>query len=464
MGFLVDQRHVMTCAHVIGQALGDDKTDARARGIAPATTETVRLDFIVRPVTKREDTYEAEVVAAAWRPKGGRDEPADVAVLRILGDAPLPPKSLPVWTYTESCVGDGFRAFGITRVLPDGTNTQGKIIGDVSADRIEVFADDAEVAITNGFSGTAVWNGEGLGVVGMVVEAVGAKKGLFIPITSLDSVWPGLVKQQDRTSTASVSAPARPLGLRLADDLHTFDRQRQTTAFEKAIEDFWGKKRSPVICAIEGIADDLPMLFRDRCTKLTLRNLLGDNDPQLLKIDWSNPAAWGGVPEALAILKHQVKSELKAIDASPAEIRTRYNKDAIPWAFFSFLKEAELTLLHKNLLREWIAFWREVGDQALSTPLAVLLIFERESSPPSTFLDELFKEFGEGHFDCVRPIPKLHDFPPFEVVDWFIARKKVLNISDLDLNDKLVPAARGLKDNPMLRLRTLETWLQSLPM
>jgi hypothetical protein len=460
MGFLLDSRHVMTCAHVVGDALGD-KTDARARGPAPAAAETVRLDFVLRPVEDSKDAYRAEVVT--WRPKGGKAQPADVAVLRILGDVPLPPDTTPIWTYPGFHVGEGFFAFGITKNLPEGTNTRGMIIGEVPPDRIEVMADNAEVAITGGFSGTAIWSAEVSGVIGMAVQSATVTKGLFIPIALLGLVWPGLIKQQSTPAVATAST-GRPLRTRLLKDLYSFDRERQTAAFQTAAEDFWAKKGSPVVCAIAGVADDLPMRFRDRCFQHTTHKMWRDNNPQPKKIDWFDPGEWGGVPYALSGLKQQVKSELKATGASVAEIRQACNEGVTPWAFFSVLKEAEFTSLHRDLLVQWIAFWREVGAETLNTPLAVLLIFELESdSRKDTLLGQVLREFGTGLFDYLRPLPRLHDFSPQDVIDWLGAKKTDLDDDDGDTIDKFVSDAESTLTGT-LKLKTFETWLRSLPM
>jgi hypothetical protein len=191
---------------------------------------------------------------------------------------------------------------------------------------------------------------------------------------------------------------------------------------------------------------------------------LGGKAPNQPQIDWPDPRARGGVAHALLRLKQQVRSELKARDTSAAEIRRAYNAGGAPWAFFSFLKESEFTPQHRQMLLEWIGFWRDVGAEALNKPLAVLLICQVENpSRQDVLMERVFEEFGAEVFDYVSPLARLHEFSLHEVTDWLKHKAVDLRISSDDLDGKLIPdITRKLRGMPALRLKAVDSWLQTL--
>jgi hypothetical protein len=464
VGFLVDPRHVLTCAHVVGDALGD--RDGLLNAPAPVG-RPIRLDFVCKRAAKLADCYVAKVVPAAWHPQAGTKRPVDVAVLEIDAAVPLPPRAAPVRTCRKTYTNDSFSAYGIKEGLGDGTYVEGKFAGELSEDRIEVVADRADVAIRAGCSGAAVWNMTRRGVAGMIVEMHTETQGRIIPVQLLREVWPGMLEEGDSADVAEQVAGVRRVGRQLSQVLHTFDRKLQTADFELALDEFWDAQRSPVVCGILGIEDDRPILCRDRCLQLSLRERLerielGGKLPIQKKIDWPDPSR--GVPHALARLKQQVRSELKARDASAAEIRKAYNSGVTPWAFFSVLKESDFTAPHRDLLIEWIGFWREIGAEALNKPLAVFFLFKLEGvSREPVLLEQVFDGFGTKPFDYVNQLTRLHDFSRDDVMDWLVEKAGELGISSEDLNDRLIPDARkNLNSMSGLRLAMLENWIQNL--
>jgi hypothetical protein len=303
----------------------------------------------------------------------------------------------------------------------------------------------------------------------MVVELQSDTQGRIIPIESLRRLWSGMAEEGNRPPATNTVADCLPPGQRLSQILHTFDRKLQTTDFELALDDFWDFRRSPVVCAILGSEDDRPILCRDSCLQVTLRERLermelGGKAPNQHQIDWPDPCARGGVPHALLRLRQQVRSELKASDASAEGIRNAYNAGVAPWAFFSFLKETEFTAQHRQMLLEWISFWREVGAEALNKPLAVLLIFQVEDpSRRDVLIERVFDEFGADLFDYVSPLSRLHEFPLHEVTDWLKHKARDIAISADDLDGRLIPDAnQKLGGTPVLRLKAVESWLQTL--
>ncbi|MFJ7985803.1 trypsin-like peptidase domain-containing protein [Streptomyces sp. NPDC096351] len=157
-GFLVAGDTVLTCAHVVSDALGQSRESAVETGAA------VALDL---PFAAGNPSGTAKVVH--WVPVRD-DQGGDVAVLRLQaplpGAVPLPMADVgDVWDHAT-------RAVGFTDDAPDGTWQQGRFRGPVGSSLVQLSrADGQAVHVRPGFSGSPVWD-DALGVaVGMVVAS-----------------------------------------------------------------------------------------------------------------------------------------------------------------------------------------------------------------------------------------------------------------------------------------------------
>ncbi|MFI6121994.1 trypsin-like peptidase domain-containing protein [Streptomyces sp. NPDC051064] len=157
-GFLVAEDTVLTCAHVVSDAL------EQPRGSAVEAGAVIGLDL---PFAVGCPEGTAEVVH--WVPVR-EDQGGDVAVLRL--HVPLPgARPLPmadtgdVWDHET-------RAVGFTDDASDGNWQQGRFRGPVGNSLVQLSrADGQAVHVRPGFSGSPVWD-DVLGVaVGMVVAS-----------------------------------------------------------------------------------------------------------------------------------------------------------------------------------------------------------------------------------------------------------------------------------------------------
>lgn len=177
-GFLIRDRLVATCAHVVQSALnvsGDG--DVADRPI------WVRLLFGVN-----HDWMEARVEAGSWWPlkPDSTDPNQDVAILRLVRDdfefaphAPLNPRV----TMDEEVLVYG---------IPDrvtGIYATGKPVGAVSGGRFEIHPMDAATRfIEKGYSGSAVWSKQNHSIIGLMARAdEGRRKAHFISIGQVAS-------------------------------------------------------------------------------------------------------------------------------------------------------------------------------------------------------------------------------------------------------------------------------------
>jgi formylglycine-generating enzyme required for sulfatase activity len=155
-GFLVGQRLVLTCAHVVAEAVGES-TDLQ---VAPTTEIT--LDFPLIDGAPR-----ASATVRRWRPRGAPG--GDLALLELTDDAP-PTVAAARLMGSSDTWGHPFRVFGFAD--PNGAYAVGEI-RDRQADgwiQIDVTRDTGH-AVIGGYSGTPAFDDLLGGFVGMVVES-----------------------------------------------------------------------------------------------------------------------------------------------------------------------------------------------------------------------------------------------------------------------------------------------------
>ncbi|MFI5799021.1 trypsin-like peptidase domain-containing protein [Streptomyces sp. NPDC051677] len=147
-GFLIGDRLVCTCAHVVQEREG-----GRPRGPVTVDFPLLAGAGACPPVTAGVES---------WRPED------DIAILRL--DTPVDgTEPLPLVTDGSDEWGGEVRSFGFPLDAPRGVNATGVLRGRQRADRLQLDLAAHGVPITQGFSGAAVWDVRGGAVVGMLV-------------------------------------------------------------------------------------------------------------------------------------------------------------------------------------------------------------------------------------------------------------------------------------------------------
>jgi hypothetical protein len=192
MGFLIDNRRVLTCAHVVTSTLGipDDAPDL--------PTDKIRLDF---PLVAPGDMLTAKVIfwpQVQFHNFNESEHEEDIAGLEL--DAEPPVGAHPVsLVLTEDLWNHKFRAFGFPDGHEDGMWTSGVLRVRQTDDWVRIQdVKKTGYFILPGFSGGPVWDERLNGVVGMVVAAdthPGVRAAFIIPTEVLISIWPELSKR-----------------------------------------------------------------------------------------------------------------------------------------------------------------------------------------------------------------------------------------------------------------------------
>jgi tetratricopeptide (TPR) repeat protein len=194
-GFLADSSHVLTCAHVVAQALGLPPSQA-----APPDGE-VSLDF---PLL--EPDLQIGATVSFWSPvkdergdatskNHGGARIADIAVLEISGQPPAGASASPLIRLNDYW-GRKFRAFGFPPGFDEGQWASGLLVDEQATGWVQI--EDVKSTgyfVAPGFSGTLVWDVEARGVVGMVVGAdarTEVRAAFIIPSQMLVAAWPAL--------------------------------------------------------------------------------------------------------------------------------------------------------------------------------------------------------------------------------------------------------------------------------
>jgi hypothetical protein len=167
-GFLVTPGYVLTCAHVVLQALGISASDF---GISDTPLgKHITLDF---PITN-SDRITAEVVA--WRPFS--IDRGDIAGLRLLTIAPHQSKPIPIIRCSyEEIQNQRHAVYGFANDNGDRTDSY-KPKSNAPGGRFQLHKVDEnppDEMIQAGFSGAPVWNYERNAVIGMVATAALSK-------------------------------------------------------------------------------------------------------------------------------------------------------------------------------------------------------------------------------------------------------------------------------------------------
>ncbi|MFE1884323.1 nSTAND1 domain-containing NTPase [Streptomyces diastatochromogenes] len=182
-GFLIAERTLCTCAHVVATALGTDES------ATTPPTAPVSVDFpLLNPPSARRPA-----TVTHWRPVSG-DGGGDIALLTL-------EETVPGTTPVRFAGGTGvwghpFRVLGFPLRTDDhGVWVRGRLRAPVGKGWTSMETGPASPVIGRGFSGSPVWDLVQGGVVGMTVAAevgAGATTAYLIPTALLLGLEPGL--------------------------------------------------------------------------------------------------------------------------------------------------------------------------------------------------------------------------------------------------------------------------------
>jgi len=173
LGFLIDNKTILTCAHVISEALG--VVDS------PRMPEScIHLDFPLLNPGKTPKILRAHIIS--WSP----ESEDDIAGLELDNQLPEGAQSIILTNgYGDDLWGHGFRAFGFPASFDNGVWASGVLRAETANGWMHI--EDTKGPghrVEPGFSGSPIWDDELKAVIGMVVAAeteYGNKVAFIIP-------------------------------------------------------------------------------------------------------------------------------------------------------------------------------------------------------------------------------------------------------------------------------------------
>lgn len=194
-GFLVSDRQIVTCAHVIAAALGVNGTSS-----SPPDGDML-VDF---PLVAPERLCQAKVICWHSIEPGASIE--DIAVLEIQGEMSLGVDFVTLSSGVD--FGRSFRSFGFPNGHDDGVWATG-VFRDVRANgwvQLDSFATQ-DRKLESGFSGAPIWDESQDAVVGMAVAADKRRQDVnlayMIPANALSKAWSQIVISKDSSNLSS---------------------------------------------------------------------------------------------------------------------------------------------------------------------------------------------------------------------------------------------------------------------
>lgn len=181
-GCLVSQKHILTCAHVVADALGIP------RNTSEMPDALITLDF---PLIAAAQCLKAKVVF--WLPVNPDVQEEDIAGLELENYCPQKAQPAKLIASEDLCEHT-FKVFGFPSGQPNGVWASGVLKG-LSADAWVQLEDIKQPGyrLEPGFSGAPIWDEKSKGVVGIAVAAdmrrPETKVGFIIPASILSKTW-----------------------------------------------------------------------------------------------------------------------------------------------------------------------------------------------------------------------------------------------------------------------------------
>ncbi|GAB4194739.1 MAG: hypothetical protein Fur006_40720 [Coleofasciculaceae cyanobacterium] len=187
-GFLVSSKYVITCAHVVTDALGIPRTTQEQPDVV------INLDF---PLLAAKQLLTAKLIF--WRPLNPNEQFEDIAGLEL--ETALPDTARPAQLVTSDDLwGHSFRVLGFPAGQSNGVSASGVLRGRNANGWVHIEdVKETGYRLEPGFSGAPVWDEELQGVAGMAVAAEmnrpEVKAAFIIPTSLLVIAWSVLGEQ-----------------------------------------------------------------------------------------------------------------------------------------------------------------------------------------------------------------------------------------------------------------------------
>ena len=199
-GFLVSPKRILTCAHVVADALG------LPRKTAEIPDAEISLDF---PILAAKQLFKARVVF--WRPVNPDEFAEDIAGLELQNSPPEAAQPARLVT-SDDLWRHPFQVLGFPAGQPNGVWADGELRAGLANGWVQLEGvKETGYRLEPGFSGAPIWDETLQGVAGMAVAAEinrpDAKAAFMIPSKVLCAAWSELGEQAIPSPVAEPESP-----------------------------------------------------------------------------------------------------------------------------------------------------------------------------------------------------------------------------------------------------------------
>jgi len=421
-GVLVGDGKVLTCAHVVNSALGLPQYSPEQ----PPEEALVRFDF---PLVSPGTVLAGRVVV--WHPPS-EDSGGDIAGLEIVGGVPDSTEILHL-VVAENYWDHAFRVMGFPGSYADGVWADGVLRDRTGRGWIQIEdIHQTGYFVTQGFSGTPVWDEDVGGVVGIVVAAERREQvraAFIIPAAIILQAWPDLrtdnnpvkVQPAGLENPTGAVPPGSPFYIERPADQFLHNQARSSGTITTIHAGRQAGKTSLLMQALHIVREaNQPVVFLDFQTlESTQRETLDslayymaseiafqqNIDQEAVDRIWKSPrSAANKLNQFLRseLLSISEGSILLAIDEADQLAGASYKKD-----FFALLRSW-------NSLQAYDDVWRRLNLVMVISTHPYMLIDDVNQSPFNVGLTIIPEDFTQ---DQVRELNRRHGspLPPEEI-------------------------------------------------
>jgi len=203
-GFLISEKHVMTCSHVVSEAIGLPQQSLKV------VAGQLNVDF---PFVDTKQTLTAKVLIHGISEYAVADGINDIAILELSQARPASAEPISL-TPQGKLWGHEFRVFGFPRANSDGVWVSGIVRDRLVNGWLQIEAKgQTGYFVSPGFSGSPVWDDQVPGVIGMIVaveQERNTRAAFIIPTDRLLAVAANLNGVQGKLLKSSEAATFNP--------------------------------------------------------------------------------------------------------------------------------------------------------------------------------------------------------------------------------------------------------------
>lgn len=265
-GVVVDDRKLLTCAHVVKAALG-------LREALEQPEQLISVDFPLATMNKR---VSAKVIF--W------DFEADIAGLEFTEE--IPNEVTPVFLHkTNDLMENSIKSFGFPSGYPKGTWAKGELRGPIDSGWVEIV--DSQLTghfVQQGFSGGPVWDETLQCCIGIVVatDSVAASRTSYLmPAVVIGDKWKALsvkvAERKSRSAAPRIFPPLLP---------YRVDCSSQKIQLEKICENSRSDSPKPIVIVVHGNDNQAHDMFLNRLKYEFIPAIIKSNSINDIHLPW----------------------------------------------------------------------------------------------------------------------------------------------------------------------------------